>query len=184
MSASLPSPARPRLRWLGALAALLLLCLTVAPSRAWADAGRSQVCNDSSHNLAVLTLYKKAQPGTAASLGVLAPGHETDDDYSVVALVVPPEVSLQWGEAGQEAADTTGRLLPLPEGTALRVSDPTPEAAAASGDTPQASAEPGPVAYALNLPPVALERSLPDGSTAPALSQADLDAEAESAPLD
>jgi hypothetical protein len=236
MSASLPSPGRPRLRWLGALTALLLLCLTVAPGRCWADAGRwlaspsyaelsqelaalhgpdggpapslsaaqqqrladltvleqaiaasddrSQIANASSHNLGVLTLSKKALPGTAATFGVLAPGHETDDDFSVVALVVPPEVSLQWGEAGQAKAQASGQLLRLPEGAVLRVSDPAPDAAAASGDPATASAEPSPVAYALNLPPFALERSLPDGNTAPSLSQAELDAQPESAPLD
>lgn len=225
MSASLPSEGRLR-----------LLCLTMAPGRSWADAGRwldspsyaelsqelaalqgpaggpapslsaaqqqrladltvleqaiaasddrSQVRNASRHNLAVLTLSKKALPGTAASLGVLAPGHDSDDDYSVVALVVPPDVSLQWGEAGQAKAEAAGRLLRLPEGAVLRVSDPAQPDPAASGDTSQASAEPGPVAYALSLPPFALERSLPDGNTAPSLSQAELDAQSESAPLD
>jgi hypothetical protein len=145
---------------------------------------RSQVHNASSHNLAVLTLSKKALPGTAASLGVLAPGHETDDDFSVVALVVPPDVSLQWGEAGEAAAQASGRLLRLPEGAVLRVGDPAPEATVATGDGSQASGEPGPVAYALSLPPFALQRTLPDGSEAPALSQAELDAQPESAPVD
>lgn len=236
MPVSHPSPLRPLLRWLGVLTALLLLCLTVAPGLAWADAGRwlgspsyaelsqelqalqgpaggpaprlspsqkqrladltvleraiaasderSQVRNASGHNLAVLTLSKKALPGTAASLGVLAPGHETDDDFSVVALVVPPEVSLQWGEAGKAAAQASGLLLRLPEGAVLRVSDPAPEAAEASGNGSPASGEPGPVAYALNLPPFALQPSLADGSEAPALSQAELDAQPESAPVD
>lgn len=236
MSASLPVPSRTRLRWLGALTALLLLCLTVVPDRAWAEAGRwlgtssyaelsqelqalqgpdggpaaglsptqqqrladltvleqavassddrSQVRNASSHNLAVLTLSKKALPGTTASLGVLAPGHETDDDFSVIALVVPPEVSLQWDPSGQAAAEASGRLLRLPEGAVLRVSDPAPEAAVASGESPQASDQPGPVTYALSLPPFALQASLADGSEAPALSQADVDAQPESAPVD
>lgn len=224
MSASPLSPRRRLLRWIGALAALLVLCFGVAPGIARADAGRwlaspsylelseelsalqgpeggpapslsasqqqrladltvleqaiaasderSQVRNASSHNLALLTLSKKALPGTAASLGVLAPGHETDDDYSVVALVVPASVSLQWGETGSTPAETSGRLLRLPEGAVLRVSDPA------------AADETAPVAYQLSLPPFALQPTLPDGSEAPALSQADLDAEPETAPVD
>jgi hypothetical protein len=226
---------RPRLRWLSALAVLLLLCLTAVPGQAGADAGRwldspstvelrqelqalqgpdggpapslsaaqqqrladltvleqaiaasddrSQVRNTSSHNLGVLTLSKKARPGTAASLGVLAPGHDTDDDFSVVALVVPAGVSLQWGETGQAAAEASGRLLRLPEGAVLRVGDPASDAADGTGDT-EASGQADPVAYALNLPPFALQASLSDGEEAPALSQADLDAQAESAPVD
>lgn len=228
------SQLRPLLRWIGALSGLLLLCLTVAPSLARADAGRwltspttlelsqellslqgpdggpapslstsqqqrladlivleraiatsderSQVRNASSHNLALFTLSKKALPGTAASLGVLAPGHETDDDFSVVALVVPASVSLQWGEAGSAAAEASGRLLRLPEGAVLRVSDPAadPVAAANAGQ----GSEPGPLAYQLSLPPFALQQTLPDGSEAPALSQAELDAQPESAPVD
>lgn len=158
--------------------------LTVLEQAIAASDDRSQVRNASSHNLAVLTLSKKALPGTAASLGVLAPGHETDDDFSVVALVVPPAVSLQWGEAGQAAAQPSGRLLRLPEGAVLNVSDPAPQAAATTGDAAQAGGEATPVVYALNLPPFALERSLADGNTAPSWSQADLDAEPESAPLD
>jgi len=236
MPASHPSPLRPLLRWLGALTALLLLCFSVAPGLAWADAGRwlgspsytelsqelealqgpdggpaprlspsqeqrladlsvleqaiaasddrSQIANASSHNLGVLTLSKKALPGTAATFGVLAPGHETDDDFGVLALVVPPHVSLQWGEAGQAAAQASGRLLRLPEGAVLRVSDPAPDAAEATGDTAQASDEPGPVSYALSLPPFALQASLADGSEAPGLSQAELDTQPESAPVD
>lgn len=255
MPASLPSPSRPAaaaapppavhasgtglrplLRCLGALAALLLLCVTVAPGFARADAGRwldspstlelsqelsalqgpeggpapslsasqqqrladltvleqaiaasderSQVRNASSHNLAVLTLSKKALPDTPASLGVLAPGHETDDDFSVVALVVPPDVSLQWGEAGTAAAATSGRLLRLPEGAVLRVSEPAPATAPATGDAAQQAGESGPVVYQLSLPPFALQPSLADGSEAPALSQAELDAQPESAPVD
>lgn len=237
MPASLPSLCRRLLRRIGALAALLALCLSVAPGLARADAGRwlaspsyaelsqelsalqgpeggpapslsasqqqrladlsvleqaiaasderSQVRNASSHNLALFTLSKKALPGTAASLGVLAPGHETDDDFSVVALVVPASVSLQWGEAGTAEAEASGRLLRLPEGAVLRVSDPAAEPAEAAGtNAGQASEEPGPVAYQLSLPPFTLQRTLPDGSEAPALSQAELDAQPESAPVD
>lgn len=125
MSAPLPSPRRRLPRWIGAVAALLVFCLSVAPGLARADAGRwlaspsyaelsqeltalqgpeggpaltlnasqqqrladltaleqaiaasdtrSQVRNASSHSLALFTLSKKAAPGTAASLGVLAP---------------------------------------------------------------------------------------------------------------
>lgn len=242
MSASLSSPGRRLLRWLGAFAALLVLCLSIAPGVARADAGRwlnspsyaelsaelralqgpeggpapslnasqqqrladltvlqqaiaasdsrSQVRNSSSHNLALFTLSKKALPGTAASLGVLAPGHETDDDYSVVALVVPASVSLQWGETGKATAEASGRLLQLPEGVHLRVSDPSPAAqaadsgAASQGAPGQKPAQPGPVAYQLSLPPFALAANLPDGSAAPSLSQAELDAQPETAPLD
>lgn len=229
MPASLPSPRRRLLRWIGALAALLVLCFSVAPGVARADAGRwltspsyaelseelsalqgpeggpapslsasqqqrladltaleqaiaasderSQVRNDSSHNLALFTLSKKAQPGTAPSLGVLAPGHETDDDYSVVALVVPASVSLQWDDTGSAAAASSGRLLRLPEGEVLQVSDPAAAETAPTGES-------GAVAYQLSLPPFSLQPTLPDGSAAPALSQADLDAEAETAPVD
>lgn len=161
------------------LADLTVLRRTIAASDE-----RSQVRNASSHNLAVLTLSKKALPGTAASLGVLAAGHETDDDFSVLALVVPPDVSLQWGETGQAASDASARLLRLPEGAVLRVSDPSTEAPVANGDSQQTSEEAGTVAYALSLPPLALQASLADGSEAPALSQAELDVQPESAPVD
>lgn len=103
---------------------------------------------------------------------------------------MPASVSLQWGETGSAAAETSGRLLRLPEGEVLRVSDPTPQAqpaesaAATNGASGQQPGEPGPLTYQLSLPPFTLQRSLPDGSAAPGLSQAELDLEPETAPVD
>ena len=87
------------------LLALLLACLVcfslAGPARA---AGRAQLRNDSTHNVGVYLRLKKAPPASPAPFSVLAPGEETDDDFDLVGLYVPAEVSLRWDAGGAPAA--------------------------------------------------------------------------------
>lgn len=134
---------------------------------------RAQITNSTTHSLGVFTRYKKDPAGTPPSFNVLAPGHETDDDYDVVALLVPPRVALRWGEAGRIEGAETARVTPLLPGEQLQLSDPAEVAAAGSS------------AYQLSLPPLQVATSLDDLAAAlPALSQGELDLAPETAPLD
>lgn len=165
----------PPLRRLLALLLGALLCLSLAaPARA---DGRAQLRNDSSHNVGVFLHFKKDPPERLAPFVVLAPGHETDDDFNLVGLYLPADVALNW-EAGGAPASAAPRLARVPDGQQLLLSDPIADAAE------PVAAEP---AYRLNLPLA----DLLDGRAAaaltaelPALSQADLDAQPESAPTD
>lgn len=89
-------------------------------------------------------------------------------------------VALQWGEAAGAAASPDARVVLLPEGKVLTVGDATPPTAAAAAAS-RADAE---LSYALSLPAFALQPRLPQGGSLPALSQDELDALPESAPLD
>lgn len=133
---------------------------------------RAQLSNASSHNIGVFARYKKDPVDAAASFYVLAPGHETDDDYELLALLVPPQVAVNWSESGAVAAAATPRLLRILEGVQLSLSDP-------------ASAAPdGAVTYQLNLPAFSVDTSLAGVTDVPGFSQSQLDLELETAPLD
>lgn len=133
---------------------------------------RAQLSNASSHNVGVFARYKKDPADSAATFYVLGPGHQTDDDYEVVALLVPPQVGLNWGEATAVAAVSSPRLARILEGEQLELSDP-------------ANAQPdGPTAYHLTLPTFTVTSSLATVAEVPALSQAELDLAPETAPLD
>lgn len=168
---NLPHPRR--------LLSLLLACLLclglAAPARA---DGRAQLRNDSSHNVGVFLHFKKDPADTPATFAVLAPGHETDDDFDLVALYLPAAVALSWEAGGAEAA-AAPRIARIAAGQQLRLSDPAenPPAAAAQDNTP----------YLLNLP----QQDLLDAQAAsgliaelPSLTQAELDAQPETAPTD
>jgi hypothetical protein len=165
----------PPLRRLFALLLGTLLCLSLAaPARA---DGRAQLRNDSSHNVGVFLHFKKDPPDSPAPVAVLAPGHETDDDFDLVGLYLPADVALNW-DAGGSPASAAPRLALVLDGQQLRLSDPITDPAE------PAVAEP---AYRLNLPLAdLLDDKAASSLTAelPTLSQADLDAQPESAPTD
>jgi hypothetical protein len=107
----------PPLRRLLALLLGALLCLSLAaPARA---DGRAQLRNDSSHNVGVFLHFKKDPPERPAPFAVLAPGHETDDDFDLVGLYLPADVALSW-PAGDEPATAAPRLARVPDGQQLR----------------------------------------------------------------
>jgi hypothetical protein len=133
---------------------------------------RAQLTNASSHNVGVFARYKKEPADAAASFYVLAPGHATDDDYALIALLLPPQVGVSWGDQGNIAAASTPRLLPILEGEQLNLSDPT----TAGAD--------GAVTYQLNLPGFGVDRTLAGISELPDLNQSELDQQPETAPLD
>lgn len=133
---------------------------------------RAQLSNFSTHNIGVFARYKKDPAGTSASFYILSPNHQTDDDYELVALLVPPQVSLAWGDAGKVSADQKPRLARILDGEQLELSDPT-------------DAQPeGPTTYVLNLPAFTVTNTLAEVAEVPALSQAELDLAPETAPLD
>lgn len=154
--------------------------LTVLEQAIAASDDRSQVINGSRHNLGLFSLSKKAAPGTEPSFGVLAPGHESDDDVSVVALYLPSGVNLQWGEQGRVTATVANRVVSLPEGAQLTVAEPSPASEASASST----AAPEAVTYTLSLPAFSVKTALADLAELPALGQAELDALPESAPVD
>lgn len=133
---------------------------------------RAQLSNASSHSVGVFARYKKEPADAPASFYVLAPGHETDDDYDLIALLVPPQVSVGWGDQGSVAAASTPRVLRILEGEQLDLSDP----ATAGGD--------GAVTYQLNLPAFSVDNTLAGLADIPGLSQSELDQQPETAPLD
>jgi hypothetical protein len=137
-----------------------------------ASGDRAQITNGTSHNLGVFARYKKEPIGNPASFYVLAPGHQTDDDYELVALLVPPEVSLTWGEAEQLDGAPTARLARILEGEQLDITDP-------AAAVPEAGS-----GYRLSLPAFTVYSTLDLVAEVPSLSQLDLDQAIETAPLD
>jgi hypothetical protein len=103
---------------------------------------------------------------------VLGPGHQTDDDYELVALLVPPQVSLNWGEAEQLDGAPTARLVRILEGEQLKITDPA------------AALPEGGSGYRLSLPAFTVNSTLDLVAEVPSLSQLDLDQAIETAPLD
>jgi len=137
-----------------------------------ASGDRAQISNETSHNLGVFARYKKEPIGSPASFYVLGPGHQSDDDYELLALLVPPQVSLNWGEAGQLDGAPEPRLARILEGEQLEITEavkPLPE---------------GSSGYQLNLPAFTVNNSLDLVAEVPSLSQLDLDQAVETAPLD
>jgi hypothetical protein len=125
-----------------------------------ASSDRAQISNGTSHNLGVFARYKKEPIGSPASF------------YVLVALLVPPQVSLQWGEAEQLDGAPRPRLARILEGEQLEITDP-------------ATALPeGSSGYQLNLPAFTVNNSLDLVAEVPSLSQLDLDQAIETAPLD
>lgn len=84
---------------------------------------RSQLANKTSHSLGVFARYKKEPTTTPASFYVLAPGHATDDDYELVGLYVPADVSLSWNSTGGVQPTATPRIARILEGQQLKVRD-------------------------------------------------------------
>lgn len=133
---------------------------------------RAQISNGSSHNLGVFARYKKDLPTQAASFYVLGPGHQTDDDYEIVGLYVPSDVRLVWGASNGTSATAAARVARVLEGEQLTVGDLVDDR------------EPESVAYQLSLPAFAVETQLASVDPLPSFSQAQLDLELETAPLD
>lgn len=136
-----------------------------------ASSDRAQISNGTSHNLGVFARYKKEPIDSPASFYVLSPGHQTDDDYELVALLVPPQVSINWGEAEQLDAAPEPRLARILEGEHLAITDPATALSEASG-------------YQLSLPMFTVNSTLDLVAEVPSLSQLDLDQAVETAPLD
>lgn len=148
---------------------------------------RAQLRNASSHNIGLFLRYKKDPPESAASLQILGPAQESDDDFELLGIYVPAGVTLQWGQeaqppsgAGPAAGPRVARVL---AGQQLRLADApvTPESPGV-GSSQEAS-----VGYSLNLPIFALlepEAAASITAEVPNLSQAELDAQPANAPTD
>lgn len=150
----------------------LVLWLFPFSSPAFADEGaRATLSNASSHNLGLFARYKKMPLDQDPVFYVLAPGHTTDDDYDVLALYVPANVSVIWPGDGSPRLSRTAEALPLPAGKELEVSDAL-------------SDEPTPLAYSLSLPASPRGQSVLSSAVLPNFDQTALDSEAETAPLD
>ena len=129
---------------------------------------RATVSNGSTHNLGLFARYKKEPADQPASFYVLAPGHDSDDDYEVIALYVPAQVGLAWEGAAAPAPASSPRLLRVLPGEQLAVSDPATDA----------------LAYQLNLPAFAIDTQNAEVAALPSFNQEQLDAELETAPVD
>lgn len=138
-----------------------------------ASEDRAQVSNQTSHSLGVFARYKKDPAEAPSQFYVLGAGHASDDDYELVAVLVPAQVSLGWGEAGSIASASNPRVLRVLEGEQLTVAEPV----AADG-------APAAVTYQLSLPAYSVETSLASIADVPALSQDQLDQSVETAPVD
>ena len=169
---------------------------------------RAQLTNKTTHNLGLYARYKKEPIDSAPQFYVLAPGHQSDDDFDFVALLVPQGVSLAWGDKGFEVASSNGpRLIRILEGQALSIRDgsdqvqiatttpsvqvgtvrsitpnsKSPNSKSANSGSP--NSEPA-VSYKLSQPPFQVVDKWEPALVLPALSQTALDQEIENAPLD
>ena len=133
---------------------------------------RAQLSNQTTHNLGVFARYKKDPADVAARFYVLAPGHDTDDDYELVGLLVPPQVALRWEDSGESPAAPSPRVLRILEGEQLALTDAAVELGSDA------------VAYQLSLPAYSVGSSLASIAELPGLNQSQLDQELETAPLD
>ena len=157
---------------------------------------RAQLRNRTSHNLGLYARSKKVPADQPPSFYVLAPGHSSDDDFDLVALLIPAGVSLGWGEGGETAAISTGpRVVRVLEGQQLAVrelspADEGPEAAAQAAAATPAAASGGkavaaaPVTYQLSQPPFQVLARWEPQLKLPELSQVALVQERETAPVD
>lgn len=134
---------------------------------------RATISNASAHNLGIFARYKKEPAEQPASFYVLGPGHQSDDDYEVLALYVPPQIDLSWGEQAGQPGVSSPRVVRVLPGEELEV---------AEGGEATAAAEL--TSYQLSLPAFALETQDVQLASIPRLSQDDLDAQAETAPVD
>jgi len=139
---------------------------------------RAQVDNRSQHSVGIFARSKKAPADASYEFLVLGPGHENDDDFDLIGIYLPAGVSLEWGDGHGVAAATSPRLARLLEGQRLVVSDP---ASANPATTPPATPS---SAYRLNLPTFAAVSTSDKVAAVPTLSQDDLDAHPETAPVD
>lgn len=129
---------------------------------------RAQLSNRSTHNLGLFARFKKDPADQPPSFSVLAPGHSSDDDFDLVALLIPAGVSLSWPEGGEAVASSSGpRVVRVLEGQQLEVSDPA-----------------APLTYQLSQPPFQLLSRWDPQPVLPDMSQAALDLEPETAPVD
>lgn len=128
---------------------------------------RPTVANNTSHNLGVFVRSKRKTPDQPASFVVLGSEHETDDDFESIALFIPANVPVSWSGRPLETGATPARVLRLLQGEQLEVSDPE-----------------GATGYLLNLPAFALESESADLGALPSFSQAELDSQPETAPVD
>jgi hypothetical protein len=128
---------------------------------------RPTVDNATTHNLGVFVRGNRQDPEQPAPFAVLGAGHETDDDAETIALFVPADVPLSWPGHPAESGTTPARVARLLPGQELTVSE---------GE--------GGKGYRLNLPAFRLETDSPDLAALPSLSQTDLDAQPETAPVD
>jgi hypothetical protein len=157
---------------------------------------RAQLRNRTAHNLGLFARSKKEPADQAPSFYVLAPGHSSDDDFDLLALLIPAGVSLGWGEGGEAAAISTGpRVVRVLEGQQLAVREPAASAEVPAGEAPAISATPAtasggkaaavaPVTYQLSQPPFQVLARWEPQLTLPELSQVALDQERETAPVD
>jgi hypothetical protein len=129
--------------------------------------GRPTVENATTHNLGVFVRGKRQAADQPARFAVLGADHETDDDAETIALFIPADEPLSWPGHPADSGTTPARVARLLPGQELRVSE---------GE--------GGKGYRLNLPAFRLETESPDLDNLPALSQADLDAQPETAPVD
>jgi len=133
---------------------------------------RATISNASTHNLGIFARYKKEPAEQPASFYVLGPGHQSDDDYEVLALYVPPQIDLSWGEQAGQSGVSSPRVVRVLPGEELEVAEGT--------EAPEAQF----TTYELSLPAFALETQDAQLASIPRLSQDDLDAQAETAPVD
>jgi len=144
-----------------------------------ADANdRATVFNNSSHNLGLFARSKKESVDQPARFYVLGPGHETDDDFEAVAVYLPAGVTLSWQGGQPVAGSALERVVRLLPGEALEVSDGD------SGPGSETATNSFGIRFELSLPAFALETQAVDLAALPGLSQQQLDAELETAPLD
>lgn len=153
---------------------------------------RAQLTNQTTHNLGLFARYKKDPSDQPPQFYVLAPGHQSDDDFDFVALLVPQGVSLSWGEQGARAARSNGPgVVRILEGQPLTVSegsvpinDATPQSTQSGTPTSKAATTEPVVSYKLSQPPFQVLDHWEPALTLPQLNQSALDQEIENAPLD
>jgi hypothetical protein len=150
---------------------------------------RAQLNNDSSHSVGVFARYKKDPATQSPDFYVLGPGHETDDDYELVGVYVPSNVTLAWGEGHGATAAAAPRVARILEGQQLTITDP--EVANDPATTNPANAAPvanaaatQAVTYNLSLPVFSVDTKLAGITGLPSFNQGQLDQELETAPLD
>lgn len=142
---------------------------------------RAQITNETGHNLGFFSRSKKDPADALPTFYVLAPGHQSDDDEILLALFVPADVDLSWGDQGHQDSASQSRVARVLEGEQLVVSSGL---TSTDLDSTLAVDQPGSDDYHLNLPIFTIDKNLTGVASLPALSQEALDLEPETAPLD